>query len=194
MPALRQPVPNYRRNLQPGGTFFFTVVTAHRVPIFKDPSRVELLQQAVRQTKRLHPFDMVAWVVLPDHLHMIWTLPPGDARYDRRWSAIKGNFSRAYLAAGGTEQPISPGKRHKRRRGVWQSRYLEHTLRDEDDLEAHVHYIHLNPVKHGHADRPTDWPHSSLHTYLTRGLIPPYWNNPAPAVAAQVDATLLDLP
>ena len=166
---------NYRRNFKPGGTFYFTLVTLHRHPLFKDPAAFELLQQVVREVKADRPFDMLAWVVLHDHLHMMWTLPPGDADFSGRWSKIKSQFTRRWLNAGGREQWVSPGKQRDDRRGIWQPKFYEHTIRDEDDYTTHLHYTHYNPVKHGYVTRPQDWPQSSFHEYLRRGVYPADW-------------------
>ena len=97
---------------------------------------------------------------------MIWELPPGDARFDRRWSSIKRNFTAAWLASGGEELSISTSRHNERRRGVWQPRYIEHTLQDEADLTRYIHYIHINPVRHGYVQEPTDWQYSSIHRFL----------------------------
>ena len=173
-------MPHYRRNFLPGGLFFFTVVTDGRRPILGSEHAVGQLREAVRETKQRHPFDLIASVILPDHLHMIWALPAGDAHFDRRWSGIKANFSRAWLASGGEEQSVSAGRRRDRRRGVWQPRFIEHTLRDESDLQQHVDYIHWNPVKHGYVDHPVEWPYSSIHRYLRRGWLPKKWVDTPP--------------
>ena len=106
---------------------------------------------------------------------MIWTLPTGDDAYDRRWSAIKAGFTRQWLDAGGSEAGRSSASQRKRTRGVWQPRYLEHTIRDEQDLEDHVNYIHYNPVKHGYVDHPGDWQWSSLHRYVKQGILDADW-------------------
>ena len=110
-------------------------------------------------------------VVLPDHLHAIWTLPSGDRDYPLRWSLIKASFSRRLEKT----DPISAVRRRKRERGIWQRRYWEHQLRDEADLARHVDYIHLNPVKHGHAGTPVDWPYSSIHRTIRQGILPVNW-------------------
>jgi putative transposase len=118
-----------------------------------------LLRSSFRDTRARHPFTIDAIVVLPDHLHAIWTLPEGDADYATRWRQIKSAFSRALPH----DEAISSSRLRKGERGVWQRRYWEHTLRDQDDFAAHVDYIHFNPVKHGHAPEPDEWPYSSIH-------------------------------
>ncbi len=166
---------NYRRNFQPGGTFFFSLVTLNRHWLFAQEAACNLFQGIVREIKAERPFRMDAWVILYDHLHMIWTLPPGDADFSGRWSKIKSQFTRRWLDQGGAEQPVSIGKQRDGRRGVWQPKFLEHTIRDEQDYIAHVEYIHYNPVKHGYVEYPRQWARSSFHEYVRRGIYPPHW-------------------
>ena len=110
-------------------------------------------------------------VVMPDHLHAIWQLPPGDSGYPMRWSLIKAGFSRGIAK---TER-IRESRLRKRERGIWQRRYWEHLIRDDKDLQAHVDYIHFNPVKHGYCAKPVDWPYSSIHRHIAAGWIEPDW-------------------
>lgn len=110
-------------------------------------------------------------MILPDHLHCIWTMPDGDADFGTRWSLIKAGFSRGI--AGGELRRESRIKRGER--GIWQRRFWEHLIRDEDDFRNHVDYIHINPVKHGHVRRAIDWPHSSIHRFVRDGLCDPAW-------------------
>jgi putative transposase len=116
-----------------------------------------------------------AIVILPDHLHAVWTLPDGDRDFALRWRLIKAAFSRG-LSAG---ERISASRARKAERGIWQRRYWEHTLRDDDDLARHIDYIHFNPVKHGHVARVVDWPHSSFHRMVERGVYPADWGGHA---------------
>lgn len=166
---------NYRRNFQPGGTYFFTLVTLNRHPLFNDDAAYRLFRQVVREIKDERPFQIAAWVVLHDHMHMIWVLPHGDADYSGRWSKIKSQFTRRWLERGGHEQPISAGKRRDDRRGIWQPKFYEHTVRDEDDYIDHIEYVHYNPVKHGYVKHPIDWHCSSFHEYVRRGWYPRDW-------------------
>jgi putative transposase len=168
-------MPNFRRSFVPGGTYFFTVVTDRRAPIFDDPRARHLLGAAWRECRARRPFRTVAVVLLPEHLHTIWALPPGDDAYPRRWNRIKARFTRRWLAAGGAEQPVTDGRRRDGRRGVLQPKYWEHTIRDEHDLERHVEYIHFNPVRHGLAACPRDWPYSSFHRWVRAGDYPADW-------------------
>jgi len=160
----------YRRNFIPGGCFFFTVNLAdRRLRLLTE--NVETLRSAFRETRQRHPFTIDAMVVLPDHLHAVWTMPEGDRDFSTRWRLIKSTFSRN-LAAG---ESISASRAAKRERGIWQRRYWEHTIRDEDDLARHVDYVHINPVKHGLVQRVRDWPHSSFHRMVRFRIYPEDW-------------------
>jgi len=163
-------MPDYRRNFVAGGTYFFTVALLERK---RDLLVAEIgtLREAVRRVKRLYPFGIVAWVVLPDHLHCIWTLPEGDSDYPTRWRLIKLLFAKGLPKV----ERRSAIRRKRGERGIWHRRYWEHTIRDERDLANHVDYIHANPVKHGWAAAPKDWPHSTFHRYVKDGLLPADW-------------------
>ena len=159
----------YRRNVVPGGTFFFTVTLRdRRSRALVD--RIDDFRKAYEHVHRARPFANDAIVVLPDHLHCVWTLPDGDADYAGRWRAIKARFTSACRRAGVVLTRDDAGAFD-----LWQRRYWEHTIRDERDFEAHVDYIHYNAVKHGHAKAPRDWPYSSFHRYVRNGLLPPDW-------------------
>jgi putative transposase len=163
-------VTNYRRNFIVGGSFFFTVNLAERrLRLMTD--HIDLLRQAFRYVQRRHPFKIEAVVVLPDHLHAIWTLPEDNADFAMRWRLIKSAFSRG-LRHG---ERVSDSRADKGERGIWQRRYWEHTLRDEKDYVRHADYIHYNPVKHGHVRRVRDWPHSSFHRMVRLGIYPLDW-------------------
>jgi putative transposase len=163
-------MPNYRRNLLPGGSFFFTVNLADRRSKLLT-ERVDLLRTALRYVRARRPFTVDAIVVLPDHVHTIWTLPPGDADFATRWRLIKTLFSRSVEDT----ELLSPSRQAKGERGIWQRRFYEHVLRDDEDYANHVDYAHFNPVKHGHVGRPIDWPFSSLHRYIREGILPADW-------------------
>jgi putative transposase len=161
---------DYRRNLLAGGRFFFTVNLAERrLKLLTD--HVEKLRTAFREVRRNHPFTIDAMVVLPDHLHTIWTLPEDDADFATRWRLIKSAFSRGLL----TGERISKSRTAKGERGIWQRRYWEHTIRNDNDFARHVDYIHINPVKHGLVTRVVDWPYSSFHRLVKLGIYPPDW-------------------
>jgi putative transposase len=143
---------NYRRHFVPGGTYFFTVETHNRVPVFKKTQARQLLGNVMRECKQKWPFEINAIVLLSEHLHAIWSLPSGDAAYPRRGGGIKKEFTKSWLALGGTEQPMTAARQTRRDRGVWQPRYWEHTIRDENDFDRHFDYIRYNAVKHGHVE------------------------------------------
>ena len=132
---------------------------------------IDELRDALREVKSRHPFRIDAMVVMPNHLHALWTLPPGDANYPLRWSLIKSGFSRRLPK---TERR-NPSREEKGERGIWQRRYWEHWVRNERDFERHVEYIHYNPVKHGFVKCPADWPWSSIHRYIREGILSADW-------------------
>jgi putative transposase len=156
-----------RRNFVEGGSFFFTVNLADRRKRLL-VQHIDVLRVAFREARQRHPFSIEAIVILPDHLHAIWTLPEGDRDFSVRWRLIKAGFSRRLPVS----EPISASRAAKGERGIWQRRYWEHTLRDESELTRHIDYIHFNPVKHGHASRVRDWPYSSFHRMVKLGVIP----------------------
>ncbi len=160
----------YRRANVAGATYFFTVNLADRSSQLL-LEHVALLREAVKYVQLRHPFEIIAMVVMPDHLHAIWQLPQGDARFAIRWSLIKATFSRK-LPKG---EWVGRSRVSKRERGIWQRRYWEHQIRDDDDLEKHVAYIHYNPVKHGYVQQARDWPYSSIHREIARGNIDEDW-------------------
>jgi REP-associated tyrosine transposase len=159
----------YRRNFIPGGTYFFTVTLSdRRSQILVD--RIGTLRAAFRSARQKRPFAIDAIVVLPDHLHAIFTLPPGDSDFSGRWRHIKGYFTRHVLVAG------VPVERHSNNENaLWQRRFWEHTIRSEADFARHVDYIHFNPVKHRIVTRLRDWPYSSFHRYVRQGLLADDW-------------------
>ncbi len=158
----------YRRADIKGATYFFTVNLAdRRSSLLVD--KLGVLRAVMHKVKQSHPFKMDAVVVLPDHIHTLWTLPLGDNDYSTRWMLIKAGFSRQIPKT----ETISKSRRMKGERGIWQRRYWEHLIRDERDYENHVNYIHNNPVKHGYVEGATHWPHSSIHKFIANGVIKP---------------------
>ncbi len=155
--------------------YFFTVVAYRRARILAAPPHVELLRGSFRYVMEAHPFSIDAIVVLPDHLHCIWTLPAGDSDFSMRWRLVKSAFSRAFGHQ--TEAPPDAGRLRTKERTVWQRRFWEHVIRDETDFERHVDYIHYNPVKHGLVASPKDWPYSSFHRYVRRGVLAEDWGS-----------------
>jgi putative transposase len=155
-------MPDYRRNRIPGATYFFTVnLREHSSDLLV--AEIETLRECVREVRRRFPLHVDAWVVLPDHMHCLWTLPAADSDFPERWRRIKAGFSRAL-----------PGRR-KGGRSLWQRGYWEHTIRDDRDYTAHMDYIHFNPVKHGLVSDPADWPFSTFRRCVAAGLYPPQW-------------------
>ena len=145
----------YRRPRRPGALIFFTAALARRGSDLL-VGEIDRLREAVRITRAERPFGIEAWVVLPDHLHCIWTLPEGDADYATRWRLIKSRFSRGMPPGRLRESHVA-----RQERGIWQRRFWEHHIRDDDDFAAHMRYCWWNPVKHGLVERPEDWPYSS---------------------------------
>ena len=167
-------MPNYTRNFIPGGTFFFTVVThERRTWLCSDAARTSL-RQAIDKVRRNLAFSIDAWVLLPDHLHCIWTLPPGDTDYSSRWRLIKGYVSKSF-ADECDDELLSPSRLKRRERGLWQRRFWEHTIRDEADFAAHCNYIHYNPVKHGLCTSSREWPFSTFHSFVKSGVYGVDW-------------------
>jgi len=168
-------MPNYRRNRVPGGTYFFTVNLLDRKSQLL-VKKIELLREAVREVRHDKPFHIDAWVVLPNHLHCVWTLPPGDADYASRWKNIKMIFSKRIQKT----ETLSEIQIRLNERGIWQRRYWEHTIRDERDYENHVDYCHINPFKHGLVRAVRDWPFSTFHRYVQAGIYPADWAGKIP--------------
>src|SRR5713101_2732152 len=162
----------YRRAYVEGGVFFFTVTLANRSSdILVRHIDIDRPRRTYMSVQERYPFQTIAICVLPDHLHAVWSLPQDDADFSLRWSLIKSGFSRGLPG----DMQRSSSKIARRERGIWQRRYWEHAIRDDADLERHVDYIHFNPVKHGHVSQVCDWPHSSFHRYVERGLLAADW-------------------
>lgn len=162
-------MPNYRRAFVPGGTFFLTIVTHRRRPLFADEENVRRLRAATLTVMNERPFEIVASVVLPDHLHFMWTLPDGDSDFSARVGRIKVEFTKALRAAGdavGDAHPTSVSRAKHRESDVWQRRFWEHCVRDQEDFNEHLDYIHYNPVKHGLIDCPHAWGASSFGKWV----------------------------
>jgi putative transposase len=163
----------YIRNRVPGGLYFFTVNLARRAENMLLIEHIDHLRNAYQLTCRERPFETVAAVVLPEHLHVIWRLPEGDDDYSTRWRLLKGRFSHAIAP----HETRHQSRLRKGERGIWQRRYWEHTIRDEVDLHAHIDYIHHNPVKHGWCKAPTEWEFSTLHRHIDQGRLPADWGS-----------------
>ncbi len=160
----------YRRDRTPGATWFFTLNLADRRASLLT-THIGLLRASFAHVMRLHPWRIEAIVVLPDHLHALCTLPANDGNYALRWRLIKSGFSRGLPHT----ESISASRQRKDERGIWQRRYWEHRIRDDEDFARHVDYIHHNPRKHGHVKRVAEWPWSSFHRYVTAGVLPGDW-------------------
>lgn len=156
-------MPNYRRSFHPGGAFFLTLVTHGREPMLIDAVARRALKQSISLTRRERPFDLVAVALLPDHVHLLVQLPPGDSDFSTRVAAIKSRFSRACSARASDR---SASEKRQGYAGVWQKRFWERVLRDEKQRDACCDYIHHNPVKHGLAKCPHDWPWSSFRRFV----------------------------
>jgi putative transposase len=152
-----------------GSVFFFMVILAER-PSNLLVDEIDRIRKIYRMVQQRHPFETIAACVLPDHIHALWKLPEGDADFSTRWSLIKSGFSH------GLDPKLrSASKIVKREKGIWQRRYWEHAIRDDSDFQRHVDYIHYNPVKHGYVTQVADWPHSSFHRYVERGILSADW-------------------
>jgi putative transposase len=161
-------LPDYRCYRVPGGCYFFTANLLERFPNDTLVRHVDLLRVVVRDVRRRWPFRIDGWVVLPDHLHCIWTLPAGDADFTTRWRLIKAGFAKRLPQT----EHRSRVRVNRGERGIWQRRFWEHAIRDERDYANHMDYLHFNPVKHGHVRRVADWPYSSFTRCVEQGIYP----------------------
>ena len=171
----------YRRWREAGGVYFFTVVTYQRRGILVSEMARPLLRHALKTTRGERPFEILGVVLIADHLHTLWQLPPGDDDYSTRWRLIKSRFTRSMLAAGYEEPPRNPSREARQEHAVWQRRGWEHLIRDEGDWKQHLDYIHYNPVKHGLVGAPRDWPYSTFAKYVGLGEYEAAWGSQEPA-------------
>jgi len=166
----------YRRVTVAGACYFFTVVTHRRQALFADAQAVEMLQEAIQGIREKRPFVLEAQLVLPDHIHVLWTLPEDDCDYSTRWRLIKEAFTRAYASR--YRMPERDERRRARgEHAIWQRRYWEHLIRNDRDFTTHLEYIHLNPVRHGLVTAPRDWPHSTFLSWVARGSYDVTWGS-----------------
>lgn len=168
-------MPRYIRPKTENAVLFFTVVAYQRRKIFCQPDFLAALRRSIQQVRKQHPFSILAWVQLPDHLHCIWEMPNDDGDYGKRWGQIKLLTTRAcpqyHLSPN-----IMPHSKHKRHeKGIWQRRFYEHHIRDDSDMQRHMDYLHYNPVKHGYVNNVMDWQYSSFHRLVCEGIYPPDW-------------------
>lgn len=167
---------DYRRFFVPGGTYFFTIVSNYRRPLFTDERNVQLLREAIADVKRELPFTINAAVVLPDHLHFIWSLPPRDDGYSKRIGLMKVRFTKSLRQNGRSPQePTSKSRQKHRESDIWQRRFWEHTIEDEEAFDSFFDYIHFNPVRHGLVSCPHRWVASSFHFWVNREIYAPLW-------------------
>ena len=166
-------MPDYRRNRVKGGCYFFTFNLLQRQQNRLLVEQIELFRNLVKQEKQKHPFHIDVWVILPEHTHCILTLPLGDDDYSKRIRLIKTLFSKQIPK---TER-LSKVRRNKGERGIWQRRYWEHTIQDDQDYARHMDYLHYNPVKHVHVKKVIDWPYSTFHYHVAHGLYPEDWGD-----------------
>jgi putative transposase len=171
-------MPEYRRANIPGAVYFFTVVTHRRQPFLTDLRCRAALRDAVNRVRSEMPFEIVAWVLLPDHLHALWRLPLNDRDFSLRWSLIKQQVTRD-CATWLPPQSLSASRARRGEGGLWQRRFWEHLIRDEADLSRHLDYIHYNPVKHGLVESVRDWPYSTFHRHVKQGTYPADWGGMA---------------
>lgn len=162
---------DYRRLWLPGGTYFFTINLQQRKNNDLLVRYIDLLRNSVASVRKYHPFKIHGWVVLPDHMHCIIELPEKDANFAIRWQLIKLMFSKGIPR----DEYRSAVQIKRKERGIWQRRYWEHLIRDQQDFNAHMDYIHINPLKHGLVQQVSDWPYSTFHRYVTQGVYPSNW-------------------
>lgn len=171
---------DYRRWFVEGGTYFLTLVAKNRRPILTTDNGREFLRNGIATVRESFPFEVISTVLLPDHWHLVMQLPPVDSDYSIRIKRIKTEFTRQWLNSGQTEVAVSESRKSKGERGVWQPRFWEHTIQDEDDLQQCCDYIHWNPLKHKLVDRVQDWPWSSFHRFVKTGQHEINWGGTVP--------------
>ena len=158
-----------------GGTYFFTIVTYRRQEILTLPESRVALRNSISEVRSQYPFDIDAWVLLPEHLHCIWTLPRGDKDFSKRWGLIKAGFSKKTRHLFHRDEWMKKSKQRHREGTIWQRRFWEHQIRDERDYQTHMDYLHFNPVKHGLVQKVNDWRYSSFHRYVRAGVYDMDW-------------------
>ncbi len=164
-------MPNYRRTFIPGATWFFTVNLLQRHGNSLLIDKVDLLKSCIQRVRQQYPFKIDAWVMLPEHMHCVWTLPEGDVDYPTRWRLIKSHFSRRLpLIERRSATRVASGER-----GIWQRHYWEHLIRNDVDYQRHVDYVHVNPLKRRLVSRVIDWKYSTFHRDVQRGIYVADW-------------------
>lgn len=166
---------NYKRSKTPGACYFFTVVTYKKQEISTHPESRKILHTVISEVKKEYPFKINAWVLLPEHIHCIWTLPDGDADYSKRWGLIKLRFSNQTKNLFFRPELINKSKQKHRESSIWQRRFWEHEIRDQKDYNQHMDYIYYNPVKHRQVSQVIDWPYSTFHRDAQKGMYSSNW-------------------
>jgi putative transposase len=165
----------YHRARTEGGSYFFTIVTYRRRPLLIHPQSRKLLREIVEQVRQEYPFIIDAWVLLPDHMHCVWTLPSDDSDYSKRWGLIKAGFSKQVGELFKREEWMNKSKLKHRESTIWQRRFWEHQIRDQEDFNRHVDYVYWNPVKHGYVAHVADWHYSTFHRDVKAGIYAESW-------------------
>ena len=168
-------MPEYRRIYHNGGIYFFTLVTYQRRPIFSVPISRNILLDSLERTQKFHPFTNLAYCLLPDHLHFLWQMPENDSAYSMRISLLKSYFTKKYKQIFPGESLRSESRTKRRESNVWQRRFWEHVIRDQEDFNQHMDYIHYNPVKHGLVTSPSEWESSSFLHFVNEGIYASDW-------------------
>jgi putative transposase len=178
---------NYRRPNVTGGTYFITQVTYQRVPWLCNDLGRKALREAIEKVSAKYPFSIDAFVLLPEHFHCLWTLPPDDKDFSMRLRLIKTYVTKHYGAELGIDRAISQSRQKREESNLWQRRFWEHLIRDERDFALHCDYIHYNPVRHGLCPNPKDWQFSSIHRFIAQGIYPPQWGvNESPEIPQEI--------
>jgi putative transposase len=159
-------MPDYRRVKIKGGTYFLTLVTYNRQKLFFNPNAVQLFYESLNHVRKYHPFSLIAYCILPDHIHLLLRLPDDDSNYSSRISQIKRRYSKSYLANYPVPDKGSASREKRKEAFIWQRRFWEHYIRDEEDLNRHIDYIHYNPVKHGLVNKVSQWKESSFFKFV----------------------------
>jgi len=170
-------MPNYRRANVKGAIYFFTVITYRRQKILCDAIVRNALRKGIQTVRKTHPFFINAWVLLPDHLHCIWTLPENDADYSLRWAKLKRFVTKQCGGLLYREDLMNESKSRRNESTIWQRRFWEHLIRDDQDMKNHMDYIHYNPVKHNIVDCVKKWPYSTFHRYCNNGIYSEDWGS-----------------
>ena len=180
-------MPEYRRAKTAGGTYFFTLVTHLRRSILTNKVVRQALREGIQRARQTLPFQIEAWVLLPDHLHALWTLSSEDDNYPARWAIIKRQVSTLCGKEFTEREELSKSKQKRKESGVWQRRYWEHQIRDDLDFQRHMDYLHWNPVKHGYVRKVADWPFSPFQRLVAQEIYPPDWGGTAIEEATNIN-------